>query len=91
MPKSGAFAGMLATDYDDAPSGQPYADRMATEPVSDEERAVLEKLNTYAVVMRDAAARLDMDDQWRRYATVSTVVDEVLANGWEGPDEVLAE
>jgi hypothetical protein len=70
------------------PSGTIYPERMS-EPVSAAERVVLDKLDAYAVSLRDTAARYGQDDQWTRYAQVSTVVAEVLANGWEDPEQVL--
>lgn len=71
----------------DGADGQPP---MTADQVTDAERAVLDKLLIYTVGMRDVAARLDLDDQWARYASASTVVDEVLANGWDQPDDGTA-
>lgn len=53
--------------------------------VSDSERVVLEKLLTYTVSLRDVAARFDQDEQWTRYSNASTVINEVLADGWDDP------
>lgn len=63
----------------------PHYTTSPTGPVGAAERAVLEKLLTYTVVMRDVAARHEQDDQWTRYADASTVISEVLDTGWEPP------
>lgn len=64
-------------------------DTTPAQPVTDAERAVLNKLLVYTVELRDIAARYDQGEQWTRYASASTVIDEVLANGWEDADEVI--
>ena len=64
---------------------------MIEQRVTDTEQAVLEKLLNYTVQLRDVAARHGMDEQWTRYASASTVVQEVIANGWEDPDTMASQ
>jgi hypothetical protein len=76
-------SGVTRSEEYPADSVIPVLELTMPEAVSPTERAVLEKLLTYAVQKRDAAARLDDDTLWQRYATVSTIVHEVIENGWE--------